>query len=174
MEKPHGACRVKLKQWALQRGRRSRPGSDCLYSGSGHERATEKKKKSALWRQISGSWLPSTVSGWRWVCCDGVTLGSGGWLFRVPLPLASGSLSAWFCQRTGDLGGGGSMWRRLRGRLCQKLSSCEVYWRFRELERGHMFHFLSSYQCNTYCPPDTLSPKTVCMCSRRVSHLTEM
>ena len=105
MEKPHGACRVKLKQWALQRGQRSRPGSDCLYSGSGHERATEKKKKSALWRQISGSWLLSTVSGWWWVCCDGVTLGSGGWLFRVPLPLASGSVSAWFCQRTGDWGG---------------------------------------------------------------------
>lgn len=101
----------------------------------------------------------------------------GGVLFAVPIPSASGSLSAWLCHCTGDWRRGGrggrSVWRRLWDRRCQKLSSCEVYWRFRELERGHMVHFLSNYQGNTYCPPETLSPKSVCMCSRRVSHLTE-
>lgn len=53
--------------------------------------------------------------------------------------------------------GGGdcsSVWRRLRGKLCQELSSCEVSTGvFRELEKRHMLHFLSENQCNTYCPP---------------------
>lgn len=44
-EKPHGACRVKVKQRALESGQRSWPGSDCFDSGCGHVRERQRQRE---------------------------------------------------------------------------------------------------------------------------------
>ncbi len=105
-EKPHGACRVKLKQWALERGQHSWPGFDCLDSGCGHQRERERKRRIQQCRgrlAAIGWWADCRVVGLPWWRNYGFPEGG---LFAVPLPSALGSLSAWLCQRTGDWRGG--------------------------------------------------------------------